>query len=92
MLVTDNSAHQVVQLWIFTEEGLVFSFLLVHKVFDVHVKAGWCDAFRTLRGLLTFFEQQGQKGEQWVSEEGILNIRFFKALISINVYIIMYYK
>lgn len=33
-------AHQVVQLWIFTEEGLVFSLLLVHKVFYVHIKAG----------------------------------------------------
>lgn len=64
-----HSAYQVVQLWIFTEEGLVFSLLLVHKVFNVHVKAGRRDAFGSLCGLLTFLKQQCQQGEQWVSKE-----------------------
>lgn len=38
--LSQRLTHQVVQLWIFTEEGLVFSLLLVHKVFYVHIKAG----------------------------------------------------
>lgn len=41
----------------------------MHEVFDVHVEAGRRDAFGALRGLLTFFEQQRQEGEQRVSEE-----------------------
>ena len=61
--------HQVVELWIFAEKGLVFSLLLVHKVFYVHIKAGRRDAFRSLCGLLTFLKQQRQQGEQWMSEE-----------------------
>lgn len=60
-------AHQIVQLWIFAEERLVFSLLLMHKVFDVHVKAGRRDAFRSLCGLLTLLKQQRQQGEQWMS-------------------------
>lgn len=62
-------AHQVVQLWIFTEERFVFSLLLVHEILNVDVKAGRRDAFGALRGLLAFLKQQRQEGEQRVSEE-----------------------
>lgn len=68
-ITSQHFAHQVVQLWIFTEEWLVFSLLLMHKVFNVHIKAGRRDAFRSLRGLLTFLKQQCQQGEQWMSGE-----------------------
>lgn len=47
----------------------MFSLLLVHKVLDVHIKAGRRDAFRALRGLLAFLKQQGQQGEQRMSAE-----------------------
>lgn len=40
IITSQHFAHQVVQLWIFTEEWLVFSLLLMHKVFNVHIKAG----------------------------------------------------
>lgn len=64
-----SSAHQVVQLWILAEEGLVLSLLLVHKVLDVHVEAGRRDAFGSLRGLFTFLKQQGEQREQRMPEE-----------------------
>lgn len=60
--------HQVVKLRILTEEGLVFSFLLVDKVFNVYIEAGRRDAFGSLRGLFTFLKQQSQQGEQRMSE------------------------
>lgn len=67
--LSQQLAYQVVQLRIFTEEGLVLSLLLVHKVFDVHIKAGRSDAFGSLRGLLTFLKQQRKQREQRMSEE-----------------------
>lgn len=69
MCYLSKLAYQVVQLWIFTEEWLVFSLLLVYKVFNVHIKAGGRDAFRSLCGLLTLLKQQRQKGEQRMSVE-----------------------
>lgn len=70
-----HTAHQVVQLRILAEEGLVFSLLLVHKVFYVHVEAGRRDAFRSLRGLLTFLKKQGEQGEQRMPAETIEGTR-----------------
>lgn len=64
-----TQAYQIVQFWIFAEKRLVLSLLLVHKVFNIHIEAGWRDAFGPLRGLLTFLKQQRQQGEQWVSTE-----------------------
>ena len=61
------AAHQVVELGVFAEEGLVVLLLLVHKVLDVHVEAGRRDALGALRGLLTLLKQQRQQGEQRVS-------------------------
>lgn len=63
------SAHQVVQLWILAEEGLVLSLLLVHKVLNIHVEAGRRYAFGSLRGLFTFLKQQSEQRKQRMPEE-----------------------
>jgi len=42
--VSVPTAHQVVQVGVFAEEGLALLLLAAHKVLDVHVEAGRRDA------------------------------------------------